>query len=143
MKERFALIPCVYLILEKDGKILLLQRANTGFEDGNYGLVSGHVHAGESMTAAMVREAKEEAGIEVAPEDLHVVVTLHRNDGRYGIDIFFTAERWEREPANMEPHVCSDLGWFELGNLPPNTIDYVREAIGCFETGKTYVEFGF
>jgi len=96
------------------------------------------------MSAAMVREAKEEAGITVRPEDLHEVVTMHRNCGDHErVDFFFTADTWEGEPTNQEPELCSDLGWFELGNLPPNTIDYVREAIGCFETGKTYVEFGF
>ncbi len=144
MQERFKLIPSVYLLLVKEGKILLSQRANTGFEDGNYGLVAGHAEAGESMTAAMVREAKEEAGITIHVDDLREVVTMHRNCGDHErIDFFFTVEAWEGEPKNMEPHVCSDLDWFEIGNLPKTTIDYIREAIGCYESGKAYTEFGF
>jgi len=130
--------------LEKDGKVLLSQRANTGFEDGNYGLVAGHAEEHESMTAAMVREAKEEAGITIRLEDLREVVTMHRNCGDHErIDFFFTTEVWEGEPTNKEPHICSDLSWFEIGNLPENTIEYIKEAIGCYQTGKTYTEFGF
>ncbi|MFH0856765.1 MAG: NUDIX hydrolase, partial [bacterium] len=47
-KERFKVIPAVYLFLEEDGKILLLRRFNTGYEDGNYAFVSGHLDGGES-----------------------------------------------------------------------------------------------
>lgn len=143
MTERFTLIPTVFLILEVDGKTLLSQHANTGYEDGNYSLVAGHVEAGESASSAMIREAKEEAGITIEPEDLHEIVTMHLNQGEYGVNFFFTAEKWEGEITNMEPEKCTDLSWFQVGNIPANTIDYIREAIGCFQTGKTYVEWGF
>lgn len=143
-KERFKLIPSVYLLLEKDGTLLLSRRANTGFEDGNYGLVAGHAEAGEAMSAAMIREAKEEAGITINPEDLKEIVTLHRNCGDHErIDFFFTAMHWEGEVTNKEPELCDDLSWFPIGEMPDNVIPYIREAIGCFETGKTYIEFGF
>ena len=143
-RERFTLIPSVYLILEVDGTMLLSRRANTGFEDGKYGLVAGHSEAGEPLTHAIIREVQEEAGITIAPEDLHEVLTMHRNCGDHErIDFFFTADRWEGAITNMEPDKCDDLSWFPIGQLPDNVIPYIREAIGCFQTGKTYVEWGF
>lgn len=33
----------VELLLEKDNKFLLQERANTNYEDGKYGFVGGHV----------------------------------------------------------------------------------------------------
>lgn len=38
---KHALVAASYLILEQDESILLLQRKNTGYEDGNYGIISG------------------------------------------------------------------------------------------------------
>ncbi len=53
--NRFSLIPEVHLILESNGQLLLLKRANTGYEDGNYSLVAGHIDGNESAREAMVR----------------------------------------------------------------------------------------
>lgn len=35
-KDRFKLIPAVYLLLRQDNEVLLLRRANTGYQDGKY-----------------------------------------------------------------------------------------------------------
>jgi 8-oxo-dGTP pyrophosphatase MutT (NUDIX family) len=43
-------------------QVLLHKRQNSGFMDGSYSLVSGHVEANESFKQAMIREAHEEAG---------------------------------------------------------------------------------
>lgn len=58
--KRFKLIPSVYLILRQDDKVLLSRRANTGYQDGNYSLIAGHLDEDEIGTVAMTREAREE-----------------------------------------------------------------------------------
>ncbi len=50
------------VILEKDGKILLIRRANTGWRDGEYGFPAGHVEANETFLETCVHETKEEGG---------------------------------------------------------------------------------
>jgi len=153
-KKRFRFTPAVYLILEKDNKTLLLRRANTGFMDGNYGLVAGHLDGNETISQAIIREAKEEAGIEIKNEDLEFVHVMHRindNQGYYDqgekhierVDFFMKAKNWTGEIKNMEPHKCDDLSWFELDNMPENTIDYVREVIKMVNEKKYYSEFGW
>lgn len=143
-KERFKLIPSVYVFPIKDGKILLLRRLNTGYEDGKYGLVAGHADGGETMTQAMIREAKEEAGMDLIKDNLKLVLTMHRWCGDHErIDLFFSSDEWYGEIKNMEPHKCDDLSWFSLNQLPENTIPYIRSAINCYLKGEKYCEFGW
>lgn len=145
MKQRHTIIPASYLILNKDNKIMLLRRQNSGFCDGMYSLIAGHVDEGETFTQAIVREAKEEAGIEIKPENLELVHMMHRKsiDSEERIDAFFIAKSWEGEITNMEPHKCDDLSWFDLENLPDNTISYIKEVLEHINERKHYSEFGW
>ena len=56
----------VYLLLLREEQVLLRQRHNTGYEDGSYSAIAGHVEPDERITHALVREAAEEAGIRLA-----------------------------------------------------------------------------
>jgi ADP-ribose pyrophosphatase YjhB (NUDIX family) len=142
-KDRFKIIPTSHLILVKDGKILLLRRFNTGWSDGQYSVVAGHLDGNETFLQAMVREAREEAGIELSQEDLEVVHVVHRKSNEERIDFFILAKKWKGDPKNMEPHKCDDLNWFEMDRLPDNTIPYIRQAIDCFRKGVFYSEHGW
>jgi 8-oxo-dGTP diphosphatase len=139
--ERFTLRAAVYLLLIKDEKVLLIRRANTGWRDGEYSLVSGHIDPVESATAAMRREAEEEAGIKVVESDLKFVHVMHRDKGVDYIDFFFTADKWDGEPSICEPDKCDDMQWFEIDKLPENTVPNVRRAIDAYKRGEYYSEF--
>ncbi len=143
-KERFKLIPEVYLILVRGGKILLSRRFQTGYEDGKYGMVAGHADGNETMREAMAREAREEARIKIEPMKLEHLLTMHRwCEDHERIGFYFTAEKWDGEIKNIEPNKCDDLSWFPLNQLPENTIPYIRAAVGCYLKGIKYCEFGW
>ncbi|MGE0665875.1 MAG: NUDIX domain-containing protein [Sphingomonadales bacterium] len=142
MTDRFRLIPEVYLILERDDCVLLLRRIQTGYEDGNYGLVAGHLEEGESAKAGVVREAREEAGLELLAENLELVHVVHRSVGGGRMGLFFRCCRWRGEPVNAEPHKCDDLAWFAKDSLPENTIPYIRHALMSARQGVTYSDEG-
>ncbi len=143
-EERFKLIPSVYAFFIKQGKILLLRRFQTGYEDGKYGLVAGHADGGEAMRDAMVREAFEEAGVRIKSDDLELALTMHRWCGDHErIDLFFSVKDWSDEIKNMEPNKCDDLSWFSLDQMPGNIIPYIRTAIDYYLSEKKYCEFGW
>lgn len=145
-KERFKLIPVSHLILINDNKILLSRRFNTGYEDGNYSVVAGHLDGNETFTAAMIREAKEEAGIEIRAEDLEVVHVMHRKSPpeiNERIELFLQASKWHSEPKIMEPDKCDDLKWFPIDELPANIVPYIKSAILNIQKGIFYSEFGW
>ena len=133
----------VYLILRRNNEILFLLRKNTGYCDGLYGLVAGHVDEGEGAITAMVREAKEEAGIEILPDRLKPVHIMHRSEKRNNVDIFFECSDWRGAICNREPEKCEALQFFSLDALPANSIEYIRRALKDISRGKFFSEFGW
>ena len=141
--QRFKLISAVHLFLLRDEQVLLLRRFNTGYEDGNYSVIAGHLDGGEEVIAAMIREAREEAGIEIAPQDMRVVGVMHRNASDERVDFFLAAGRWRGEIRICEPERCDELAWYPLDNLPANVIPYVRQALENYRAGRWFASFGW
>ena len=142
-RDYFKFISAVYLFLVKDGKILLLRRFNTGYEDGNYSVPAGHIDGEEKATSAMIREAKEEAGIEISENQLRMVHVMHRKSDEERIDFFFEATKWKGEPKIMETSKCDDLSWFPISQLPQNVIPYVKAGIENYGKKISFSEFGW
>src|SRR5262249_3309655 len=78
MPERFKQIAEAHVIFIRDGETLLLRRFQTGWQDGHYSVVAGHVEAQETIAEAAIREAREEAGVVIDPDDLELVHVVHR-----------------------------------------------------------------
>ncbi|MFD1906966.1 NUDIX domain-containing protein [Paenibacillus rhizoplanae] len=89
--EVFRLVSVVHVFLIKDGQVLLLQRANTGHHDGEYGLPAGKLDGGEPLHSAAIREVREECGAVIAPAELTLIGTMHlRTSGDERVDFFFS-----------------------------------------------------
>ncbi len=141
--ERFKLVSTVHLFLIRDGKVLLLRRFNTGYEDGKYSVIAGHLDGDEEIKAAAIREAQEEAGIEISPLDLQVVGVMHRKSNDERIDFFLVAASRSGEITNREPDRCDQLAWFDMDALPENVIPYVRRALDNYRRGIWFDSFGW
>lgn len=144
MEKRFTLRVAVYLLLFKDGKVLLQRRFNTGWMDGKYSLIAGHIDGNEAIYTAMIREAFEEANIKVTKEDLFPATVFHRksSDLEY-VDFFFVAKNWEGEPTIMEKDKSDDLSWFPLDKLPETILPYIRDAINNYKNNIPFSESGW
>jgi 8-oxo-dGTP diphosphatase len=141
--ERFKLVSAVHLFLIRDSKVLLLRRFNTGYEDGKYSVIAGHLDGDEEIKAAAIREAREEAGIEISPLDLQVVGVMHRKSNDERIDFFLAAASWSGEITNREPDRCDQWAWFDVDELPDNVIPYVRRALDNYRRGIWFDSFGW
>jgi 8-oxo-dGTP diphosphatase len=126
--SRLKLPVVAHVFLIRGGTILLARRANTGFEDGNYGPVSGHLEPGETIMQAAVRECREEIGVELGADSPEVIgVTHYSLPTGDGLDFFFQVRRWTGEPTAIAE--CEDLLWCHPDSLPNNTIPFVRRAL--------------
>jgi len=136
----------VYVIPRRGNQVLLSQRYNTGYGDGFYSFVAGHIDRGESVTETAIRESIEEAGIAIQEADLQFTHVLHRNsdDTLIYCDFFFIVEQWQGTPTVMEPHKCSELRWAAYDDLPENTLPYIRYVIQQIFVAETqFSEFGW
>ncbi|CAM4528845.1 NUDIX domain-containing protein [Nocardia ninae] len=133
----------VHLLLRRGDRVLFGRRQNTGFEDGAWHLPSGHLEAGESVVAALIREAEEEIGVVVEPGDVGFSHVMHNSSAGGRVAFFFTVTEWEGEPVNREPEKCSALGWFAVDELPEHMIGYCEVAMQHVAEGKPFSVYGW
>lgn len=142
--EKFLVRAAVYLILLKEDKILLSRRFNTGWMDGKYSLIAGHLDGNESVSMAMIREAKEEAGIIIDKKDLVPATVIHRKyPGEEYVDFFFVCKNWIGNPTIMEKDKCDDMSWISLNNLPENLLPHIKEALDNYKNQLSFSETGW
>jgi 8-oxo-dGTP pyrophosphatase MutT (NUDIX family) len=142
-KEKFKLCSAVYLLPIKDGKVLLSRRFNTGWMDGKYSLIAGHLDGNETVFEAMVREALEEANLKIDKKDLIPATVIHRKSDVEYIDFFFVVNKWKGEPIINEPDKCDDMSWFSIDNLPDNLLPFIKDAIENYENKVAFFESGW
>lgn len=120
----------VHLLFYRNQEVLLLKRQNTGFEDGKWSVVAGRMDGGEEVKAAAIREAKEEAGVDIDPDEVEVIGVMHRkNTSSEWIDFFLKVRSWRGSLVNAEPHKCEELAWFKQDELPEPMVSYIRMAL--------------
>lgn len=116
----------VVMALVRDGRRLLLARSPR-FAPGVYSALAGFVEAGEGLEESLVREVREEVGVEIAnpryfssqswpfPHSLMIAFNCDYAGGDIRVD-----------PAEIEA-----AGWFDIDHLPdlPSRISIARRLI--------------
>lgn len=147
--QRYRLRCAVFLLLTKQeaGRtyLLLQRRYQTGVLDGQYDLsCSGHLEKGETLTEAVIREAKEEIGIDLREQDLHYSSTMIANfKGTEYLFVAFQADQYRGIPMIMEPDKCDQLAWYDIKALPRELIDTRKMMVELAEQQRGYSDYGF
>jgi 8-oxo-dGTP diphosphatase len=106
------------VIVIKEGKVLLGKRKNAHGE-GSWCMPGGHLEFNESWEDCAVREAMEEAGINI--KNIRFATTtndIFGKEGKHYITIFMLCDYDSGEVRIMEPDKCEKWGWFEWDSLP-------------------------
>jgi mutator protein MutT len=145
MEKRHTVRCAVYALFIKDHKILMLLREGTGWKDGLWGLPAGHLEADETIKEALVREVKEEVGINISEANTTLYHVMHRHEidekNFEYIDFIFKIEYWEGEPINAEPSKCNRIEWFDIDHLPTEIVPNVKAAIDFYKGKMFFSEF--
>jgi ADP-ribose pyrophosphatase YjhB (NUDIX family) len=108
-------IPSVVALIEKDGAVLLVQRAVEP-RKGDWCLPGGFIETGETIAEAVVREVMEETGLECHP--LEVLDVCSDLDGFYG-DILVVCYRVQNLGGTLKAgDDAANLDFFTRDNIP-------------------------
>ncbi|MEU7869928.1 NUDIX domain-containing protein [Dactylosporangium sp. NPDC049140] len=145
--DPFRAAVAVHGMLRDGDRLLLMRRAGTGHRDGCLGLPAGHLDGGEDAVSGLVRELREEVGVEADPARCRLTLVLHTaaedpQDHEY-LHLFFAVEAWTGEPRIAEPDKCGELCWADVRSPPPDIVDYVGGALAAIERGETLALFGW
>ncbi len=133
----------LHIVLLKDGCLLMGRRLNTRFGAGQYHVPAGHLESDETILDGAIREAREETGVELAPDALDLAYVMHFRGESDRLSLFFVAERWLGEISNREPEKCAGWEWVPTDWLPEDTVPYARQALADLLAGRRLGLFGW
>jgi 8-oxo-dGTP diphosphatase len=111
-------------IIERDGEVLVCRRRAGQAHPLKWEFPGGKVEPGESPEAALVRELREELGIETGAVE-PITSYSYQYPGRSPIVLaFFQVQSFEGEPRNL---VFEEIRWAVRGSLP--ALDFVEGDI--------------
>jgi mutator protein MutT len=108
------------IILNQDGQVFLAQRGPLAKnERGCWEFPGGSVEFGETLSAALKREMKEEFGIEIEIGDLlDIADHILPDEGQHWVSPTFLCTVLSGEPQILEAGKCSAIGWFKTNDMP-------------------------
>lgn len=120
------------LVIDEAGRALLTLRRRPP-EAGCWSILGGRLEAFEHLEHCAMREAREEAGIDVVLEQL-LCVTNHMlpSEGQHWVSPAYLARIIGGEPQNCEPDKTAEVRWFDAGAMPANLTQTARNAIEAY-----------
>lgn len=125
--------PAIIVAIICNNKILLAHNAN--FPENWHSLVAGYVDIGESLEETVIREVKEEVGLDVKN------IRYYKSQPwpfSGSMMIGFFAEADDAQPICPDNIEITEAAWFTRGNLPshPPGISIAGEMIDRFEKNE-------
>lgn len=119
------LATAIIVLIHKGDEVLLVHAKN--FKSNFYGLIAGFVETGESLEEAVVREVREETGLEIESPSY-----FGSQPWPYpiGLMVGFTA-RYKSGSLCLQEEELSAGGWFHRDKLPqiPEKLSLARKLI--------------
>ena len=96
-------------VLVRDSRVLLGHRSpSRRWYPDVWDVVGGHVEPGEDERAALLRELREELGVEATEVDDEPVLQVQDGDLSLTVHV---VRAWLGEPRNVEPEEHDELRW--------------------------------
>ncbi len=105
----------VVAIIEREGRWLMIRRAEGVIAPGYWCFPGGGVEAGETAEQAVVREIHEEIGLDVRPDQ--VIFRWQRPDGKLILQWWRVSLLNEQQEPRPSAHEVAEIRWVTLAEL--------------------------
>lgn len=125
--------PAIIVAIISNDKILLAR--NSGFVGGWFSLIAGYVDVGETIEETVIREVKEEVGLDVKNIRYYKSQPWPLSGS---LMIGYIAEASEDQPITIDNNEIVEAAWFTRDNLPnhPTNVSVGGELIEKFKNGE-------
>lgn len=98
--------------IHRNGKMLGVQRAaHKKFLPNKWEIVGGHIEFGESIEEGLLREIKEELGIEIEIEHLFYAFTYLKDESTHSIEVVYLARPKSNQEISLDPDALQKYKW--------------------------------
>lgn len=116
------------LVIRRDGKVLLYKRVKSP-EAGHWSIVGGKVDHMEQALEAARREAEEESGLTIGDvRFLCMSEQIIAADRQHWLSLIYLTDDVTGTAQLTEPDKLSDMGWFDVDDLPSPLSVFARDA---------------
>ncbi len=115
----------------KDGKVLLGKRKGS-HGAGEYAWPGGHLEFGEKLEECVVREVKEETGMNVRAVRPLAISNVIKY-GKHYLDIQFLVEYISGHPEVLEPDRVESWNWYDIDELPEPMFEMSKRGLAGFK----------
>ena len=124
--------PAIIVAITCNNKILLAKGKN--YKGDFYALIAGYVDVGESIEETVVREVKEEVGLDIKNLKYYKSQPWPFSDS---LMLGFTAEADDTQQIIIDEKEIKEASWFARDNLPAHasSISISGDLIAAFEKG--------
>lgn len=108
----------VYIINDKKQTLLQKRSSSKRFDPNKWGLCAGHVESGETLDEAILREAKEELGLELNINDLYVLDEKEvkiRESNSHVRKVYYVI--CNEENFKFQKEEISEVRWFDIDKV--------------------------
>ena len=139
MKRRQLIELTNMCLIYSDDRILVQEKLGTGYEGGLL-FPGGHVEPGESLRDSVIREMKEETGLDISEPQPCGFKDWIQEDGTRYIVLLYKTNKFSGELKSSEE---GKVFWLDRKDIDKvNLIWNMRELLEIFETDH-YSEFFF
>ncbi len=116
-------VPCVDAVILDQGKVLLMKRNNPPGR-GWWWIPGGRIRRGESLSKALLRQAKEETGLDI---EIIRLIDVYSLPWKYRHDVaatYLVKKTGGKLKLNSEH---SDFRW--ISDIPDNVHDHIKKVL--------------